>query len=61
MAKLPFLIWLLLFTVLAGALITVVLLIPSLQAMGLTAIVIAAAIAAVVSVPFSLSVAKAMR
>jgi hypothetical protein len=61
MVKPAFIIWILAFTVFAGALVTAVLLIPSLQAMLGTAIVAATALAAVIAVPFSRSVARAIQ
>ena len=61
MSKPVFVVWSLAWTVLTGVLITVALLVPGAQPrLGLW-IVVAAAVSALVAIPFSVSVAKAFR
>lgn len=60
MWRLALLLWIMGGTVLAGVLVTVVLLVPSWYAMGMKAIPIAAAIGAIVAVPIAVAAAKAI-
>jgi hypothetical protein len=58
MFKVGMLVWIVLATTLAGLAVTVVLVVPSLNAQAMKFIPIAALIGAVVAIPFSLMIAK---
>ncbi len=60
MWRLALLLWVMGGTVLAGVLVTVVLLVPSWYAMGMKTIPIAALVGAVIAIPMAIAAAKAI-